>query len=321
MPASTMIVYSIFYLVGNSSVQYLPDSVTAARYENLKQCNAALKDLRINLSASLSNDEANTSITPQDRTKLDDAYRRAQSMSCQEIEIDLPSPVQQAKATAVPANAKALVLWKIGRIDQANIFHGTAYNEYAFDDEQTCKEAYFTTQASVFDRAISEGGNNVQAAEMLNTFISTYKCAQVALKAGEINRQPVSTQAVAQLINVPEQGPIRTIAAQPVVQPQYMQQPMEQPTLVPQYQQSPQPVYSQRVRQQGYAPSAFLSASYPVRPVYIAETVQSPWGSMSQFLYPTPYSTVAECWGAVNQMFGTQPTERRNSAQCVFAAR
>ena len=317
MPASTMIVYSIFYLVGNSSVQYLPDSVTAARYENLTQCNAALRDLRINLSASVSNDEANTSITPQERTKLDDAYRRAQSMSCQEIEIDLPPPVQQARVTAVPANAKTLVLWKIGRIDLANIFHGTAYNEYAFDDVATCKAAYATTQESVFERAISEGGNNVQAAEMLNTFVSTYKCAQVALKASEINRQPAISLAIAQQISVPEQVPVRTNSPQSVVQPQYVQQPTEQSPQILQ----PHAAYPQQLRRQGYAPTAFLPKSYPVRPVYIAETVLSPWGSMSQFLYPTPYSTVAECWGAVNQMFGTQPTERRNSAQCVFAAR
>ena len=326
MSVSTMIVYSIFYLVNHSAVPFMQDSTTAVRYESMQQCKDALRDLRSNLAIELGTYENKKNVSAQDRTTMELNSQRAQSMTCEAIEIDLPPPVQEAKVSAVPAGAKTLVLWKIGRIDQANIFHGTAYNEYAYDDESACIAAYANTQGKVFDKAIADGATNVQASSMLNTFVATYKCDQVALKASEIARQPVEAPAP-QPAQMETQQPRITPPA-PVVAPQY-QQPNQsaQPQYVQQQyeqqpmEQLPQPQYQRQVRQQGYAPSAFIGRNYPIRPVYIAESVQSPWGSITQFVYPTPYTNVAECWSAVDALFGTQPTERRNSAQCVFSSR
>ena len=366
--SATAIVFSIFYMLGGNSVAYVPDSQqTATRYENAQSCKDALRDLRSNLSAQISSNEANKSISPQDRTQMDMAIQRANSMTCEEIEVELPPAKQAPKVTAVPAKSSTLVMWKIGRIDEANIFHGTAYNEYAFDDEQSCYDSYQATQGTVFNRSVSDGATNVQASAMLSDWLGKYKCATVALKASEINRQPMEApvaQAVAQTTptGYTDQAPVRQYQ-QPVVRQQYqpqlqqyqaqqyaqpaIQQPYQQPVYEqpiqqapviqyqqPQYQQQPaypqaqelqlqpQMQYQSPMRQQaGYAPQPFVQQAYPVRPLFIAELVRNAWGTSQQFVYPTPYGSVAECWTAVDRLFGGQQSERRSAAQCVYAPR
>lgn len=358
--SATAIVFSIFYLVGSNSVAYVPDNqATATRYENAQSCKDSLRDLRSNLSAQISSNEANKGISPQDRTQMDMAIQRANSMTCEEIEVELPPAKQAPKVTAVPAKASTLVMWKIGRIDEANIFHGTAYNEYAFDDEQSCYDSYQATQGTVFNRSVADGATNVQASTILSDWLGKYKCATVALKASEITRQPLEAPVVQAALQTAPTGytdqpavqrpvmrqqyqPMAPQYAQPVYeqpvqqyqpQPQYVQQPpMAQPQYQPQqqYAQQPQEIqqqvfpqqYQQPMRQSaGYAPQPFVQQAYPVRPLYVAETIRNAWGAMSQFIYPTPYSTVAECWTAVDHLFGTQQSERRGAAQCVYAPR
>ena len=372
MSISTAIVYSIFYIAGNSAVAYVPpDAQQAVRYENAQQCKDALRDIRIDLATKINMLPDNgKGISPQDRTALDQASQKAQSMSCEEIEVELPPSTQAQKVTAVPAKATNMVFWKIGRIDQSNIFHGTQYNEYAYDDETSCNAAYTNTQTKVFDRAIADGGNNVQAAQVLSSFNDTYACNQVSLKAEEIVRQPapkavtvpqVSERPVvqAQVTAVPapvqqqpvvqQPAPAQESALMPVLtqlamqgqflqqtqqmlsQQQLQQQQLTQQQISLLQSQQVQPVQQQPVTQQyqqyqprqtgGYASSPYPNQGYPVRSVYIAETVRDNFGSSSQFLYPTPYGTVAECWNAVNMMFGVAATERRNAVQCVYAAR
>jgi hypothetical protein len=302
-----MIVTSIFFVANGSSVEYIPPGAQVPhRYESQALCKAALLDLRTTNAIKLEAMESRKSVNAQMRAELDAEIRKAQSMTCEDIEIELPPPVQEAKVSAVPTSTGSRVMWKIGRVDAANVFHGTAYNEYAYDDEPACKAAYASTQNWVFDKAIADGYGNGEATTMLTKFVSTYSCNTVSLKADEVLRQPQVAARAAKQPPAPASPDAQAPYAQPAPEP------------LPQY---PQPQYARSVVSQGYAPSPVLQPGYPIRSIYIFEVVRDAFGASFKFLYPTPYGTVAECWSAVDRLFGSMPSERRGNANCGYAAR
>ena len=342
MSLSTAIVYSIFYLVGNNAVPYVAgDDSSAVRYKDEASCKAALVDIRSTLAAQVATLETGK-VNPQQRTDIDKASMRAQSMSCEAIEIDVAPPAPAPKVTVVPASADTIVMWKIGRVDKSNnVFHGTAYNEYAYDDEASCKAAYEPTQNKVFDKALADGSNNAQASSSLTEWIGKYSCQQVSLEDKDIVRQPIPAkepgvlevaapkqvigephapqeqlyarqpQYVQQSASVPtpQESALMPVMAQLLVQGNFTQQQLANQQLV----QSQALAYQQLELQRTQQPVAVQQPQY-VQPIaqYQPQTVQQ-GGYAIRPVYAS--ETTRDVYGNTSQV--VSPTQYRSVADCL----
>lgn len=305
----------------------LPAAQVAAEYKTPEACATALTAAR-EAMASKADQVFRSNVLNKD-VEYRAQQKRYESLKCvksekkidTETEVEIveapkaaptPSPVppkatrMQPQAVVSTDDSDMVAVYRIGRVDEANTFFGTAYNTNVFLSAGECNRAYKKTEGVVLSKAMAERADSDAALEVLAKFKDLYSCTQVQMSVNDVRQAPT------RIVEEKNAQPQTQQAQGPVAQPAYQgQAPMAQQPQV--YMPANAPV-------QGYAPQPILKPQqlYPVKPSFIMVQTRAWNGEYVKSMYPTPYPSISQCNQAIAVMFSSYNDDDQRRISCVY---
>lgn len=285
-----------------------------ATYDDSEDCLDDLKDVRKALKKKVADLEAISGHEADDadeeafNTEIDSLRCLGINRFGKVVEQDGPkvAPVSKAKKNTVD-------VWRIGRFDNDQVFHGTAYDTKIYDDLGTCKSGYRRAMSAVADKAVKDGATGSQSVSMISKFREKYSCEQITISQQAYDERLLTTEVKEELL------PVARPAAAPEAQLAYGDiQPSPQVV-----EAQPQGGFYQVPGPAQTAPPSSPVTQYrnyplglprlPTRPYYMAENSRGYDGTWRWLRYQTVFQSPAQCWQAVREFLSNEEQNLQRS--------
>lgn len=256
---STLVAFSIFMSHSTSDgvkvVAYVPvGQVSATQYQTEKSCKKDLDAIKDQAKDSLDQKYDNESGDDADMAKAIER-KEIDSMRCKQVTVtlaqeqapDVPPPTPAPQQVTVPVAPPSIgkmdmsgftTVWKIGRIDSANVFHGTQYNPATYANKTACDLGLEYAYGQVIEASQRLGANGKNAVSMLDQFKSQYGCVELTVDVSTAQKmfsQSQTTIGTDHYAPGAEAPPEPTYEQQSYVPASYQPYAVAQPTMVVKY--------------------------------------------------------------------------------------
>lgn len=248
---TTIIAYSIFIANPTGTLGPHPDSrsspyffneeSTMREYKTYEECEAVAKSVREDLAAKLDAlyKAANTPHKEADfriqqakyislkclsvERQIDTTYANTVEPGVKNFVVTPPTPkIPEVIVEEEAPKSKLVTMYRIGRMDDSNVFHGTSYNTESYKTLEACQVSYKKTQGEVLAKANKETSDSDAAIEVLDTFRARYACHEILVNPDQPKPVVVTpTQIVEEKVNTPTVSP--PVQAQQPIQHVYTQ--------------------------------------------------------------------------------------------------
>lgn len=192
-----------------------------------------------------------------------------------------PSFVNESLEPAAKQNETETVLkYRIGRFDDQQVFHGTAYDSTLYATMGNCEVAFKKAKVKVMGRILQQGGDDIQAGEALADFKAKYACQELHLDPSEVSPTP-AVEPTQQLPTPPASYQMTTVEGLPTTQ-------------------------------------ALIMPGQPSFKSYrMAELSRAVYGIPQWIFYAPVFATPAQCWAAVSDFITGEQREAQDQFQSM----